>query len=509
VWALKVQAHGQEFLDIGVNLDLPIIAENSYGSAAKPIEIRKGGSEGLQEFTPIRATIGQSETQYYSFNVNSSRGLGEYYEFLIFLTGNICSQPDDLNATDPSLAVYYSFNSSMFSNLETAEMLLFRYGYFQALADVPVKQISDNSETVLYIAVRSPESTDRSATWMYEIGVSQNDLVFQWDDRSWATLVDADDDSALVVTGNLTDVGDFNYSDYNISQSRYSLFIYSYDYRNYFDSLNSSWCAIRNGPALFNTANFESRFIQRGGGLQQQFYVNKLNSSTKYVGYLISDFLGRDFGGAVYKQFEFETMSDDACSLIYDLDFCDQVAYSVPNNIEYSGEELRQLYDDRAKNLYANFTLALDQVACNTTDVAVFSPYRSCDDCAKSYKNWLCSVTIPRCSTRNITGYKKIDLGESRNDWINDVIDPYLPYYEVLPCLNVCQAIVRDCPSDFGFACPTHNRTSLWSYYWDEGNERFPTCNFVGDTPRLKSNAMRIAINIALLVVAFAVQFVV
>ena len=126
--------------------------------------------------------------------------------------------------------------------------------------------------------------------WNYEVGVSQNDLVFQWDDRSWASLVDTDEDSALIVTGNLTGSHLTNYSSMNATKSKYSLYIYSYDYRDYFKELNSSWCAIRNGPALFSTSYFESSFTDRGGGLQQQFYVPGLNSSTKYIAYLISDF---------------------------------------------------------------------------------------------------------------------------------------------------------------------------------------------------------------------------
>ena len=40
--------------------------------------------EGLQEFTPIRDTILQSETKYYSFSVNTKSGIGDFYELLIF-----------------------------------------------------------------------------------------------------------------------------------------------------------------------------------------------------------------------------------------------------------------------------------------------------------------------------------------------------------------------------------------------------------------------------------------
>lgn len=438
-------------------------------------------SKGLQEFTPISNTIGQSELQYYSFNVNASTGLGEYYQYLVFLTGNICDlTADAAAAANQSLTVYYSFNLLMFQNLEVGQMTHFEYGYFQALTDIAI--LDSLGQSVLYIAVRAPQSTNTSATWSYEIGVSQNDLVFQYDDHSFAEVVDTDHESALIVTGNLTSREDTDASNFNASLSMYQLYVYAYSYRDYFDNSNSSWCAIRNGPALFTSANLVTSYTTRGGGLSQEFLVKGLNASTKYVGYLVSNFGGSNFGGAVYKQFQFETMASDTCALVYNLDFCDQVAYLVPKLSlpEYQDNDaLKQLYDDRAKAIYQNFSKALDQIACNTTDDAIFSPVRSCADCQLLYKDWLCSVTIPRCSTRNITGYIQRTENNSRNAFIDDIVVPPLDYFEVLPCVNVCQAVVRDCPADFGFVCPKHNDSIRLSYFWDTGGE-YALCNYVG-----------------------------
>ena len=127
------------FFDVGFDLDINEAIEPSghIDSFLQRVD-RDDKSKGLHEFTPIQNTIGQSQTQYYSFNVNTSSGLGEYYEFLIFLTGNICSQPLNVKENETSLAVYYSFNLSMFSNFEIGQMVLYENGYFQALADVPV-----------------------------------------------------------------------------------------------------------------------------------------------------------------------------------------------------------------------------------------------------------------------------------------------------------------------------------------------------------------------------------
>lgn len=482
-----------EVMNIGFDLDIDQPYDAVVGQ--QPLILhQRAGSKGLQDFTPISNLITQSQIQYYSFNVNTSTGVGEYYEFLIFLTGNICSQPDNVGAEDPSLTVYYSFNSTMFQNNEIGQMGHFKNGYFQALADVPSSDDGTYESTILYIAVRAPENTNKTQSWSYQLGVSQNDLVFQWDDRSWASVVDTDDNSALIVTGNLTGASGTNYSDWNATKSNYALYVYSYDYRDYFSKLNSSWCAVRNGPALFSTSNFETKYTQRNGGLQQQFYVPGLNASTKYLAYLVSDFKGTNFGGAVYQPFEFETQDDDVCRLIFDLDFCTQVAYSVPANPSMSLETLKHLFDQEAQELYMNFSKALQQVACDTTSDAIFSPVRSCEDCAALYKDWLCAVTIPRCSTNNHTGYKYREVGESRNDFINDQIAPQSDYFEVLPCVNVCQAIVRDCPADFGFMCPTRNVTIAESYYWDDASD-YVSCNFVGIPYISTSAAFRVVAN--------------
>lgn len=482
--------------DVGFDLDI-----EEPAAAVQLLGLRNDKLKGLLEFTPIRNTIGQSEYQYYSFSVNTSSGLGEYYQFLIFLTGNICEQPESIEANETSLYVYFSFNSSMFQNFELGQLGTFKNGYFQGLADVPISNSDENEDSILYIAVQAPELTNRTATWSYEIGVSQNDLVFQWDDRTWASLVDTDNDSALIVTGNLTSSND--YTSLNATESQYALFIYSYDYKDYFNTLNSSWCAVRNGPALFSTSNFQSSYTDRNGGLQQQFYVSGLNESTKYIAYLVSDFKGTSFGGAVYQPFEFETLDNSACQLIYDLDFCSRVAYSVPAVKGIDKRELKTMYDENAHTLYTNFSKALQQIACDTEQDAIFSPIKTCTDCAQLYKNWLCSVTIPRCTTRNRTGYKYRTVGESRSTFIDEDLKPEFNYYEVLPCVNVCQAIVRDCPADFGFQCPLTNDTIKQSYYWDAG-EGYVSCNFVGIVESSTSFAVRsILVNWPLLVVVF------
>nr|WOG36198.1 uncharacterized protein [Candida metapsilosis] len=505
----------------------------------KPLEVkhysnkRKTSSEGLQEFTPIIDTIVQSEVKYYSFNVNTSTGLGEYYEFLIFLSGNICTQPDNVDEDDTSLAVYYSFNSTMFQNNEVGDMELFDDGYFQALADLPINPTpttgtsistakpsatptgsNDDDERVLYIAVRAPQNTNVTAAWTYQIGVSQNDLVFQWDNRTFGSIVDADDKSALLITENLTEYSG-DWESLNASHSKYSLYVYPYKEKDIFKGLSKSWCAIRSGHAMMGPWNIETSFTTRNGGIQQQFYVPDLDDSTQYTAYVVADFSGTDFGGAIYQQIEFETMSGSACELIYDLEFCNRVAYSVPalGNRSFENEEekntTKEIYDRYVENLYQNFSKALQQVACDTVPESVFSNVRSCQDCADSYKDWFCAVSIPRCVATDFAGYKLRDNSSQRNDFIVDVIQPAEDYYEVLPCVNVCHAIVRDCPADFKFQCPTKQASIALSYYWDEDTDtQWPSCNYVGQKFVTQNWGIRLAANWALLGIVLLMQVV-
>lgn len=466
---------------------------------ANPLSNLAGGggdNQDLQEFTPIRDLILQLETRYYSFNVNTTSGLGLVYQFLIFLLGNLCLQPYNVFPGDRLLTVYYLFNSSVFGNLELGTMIEFKNGYFQAITEVPRANDSDDDDDddstsaapsplgtaadqfdVLYIAVRAPENTNRTASWTYQIGVLQNDLVFQWDDRQWAQLVDADMDLALIVTGNLTTNNTID--ELNVNSSQYSLLIFPATYEDKFAMLNSLWCAVRNTPPLFELLLFETSYTLRNGFLQQQFFVPGLNALTRYLAYLLSSFKGKDYGGAVYQPFEFKTMSLNSCKLIYDLEFCQGVLYAVPNNPQFNRTELRHLYDNQAKDLYQNFSYALQQVACNATDETRFSPIVNCDDCDELYRDWLCSVTVPRCTTEQQDFYVFRDVNQSRSDFINEQVSPPNPYYEIMPCIDNCYALVRDCPVDFNFQCPTRNELVIKSYNFYDKDSEVPTCNLV------------------------------
>lgn len=191
---------------------------------------------------------------------------------------------------------------------------------------------------------------------------------------------------------------------------------------------------------------------------------------------------------------------DGNCAIIFGLSFCSEVAYAVPSNPSIGKADLQKTYDDYASSLWKNFTYSLQQVQCNASPYNRYSLAVNCDNCSQAYKDWLCSVTIPRCEdysssddflrVRNagqdfING-TSLDpehadrqtylSNQSRNSIIDKQIKPG-PYKEILPCQDVCHNLVRSCPASLKFSCPQGQQLDA-SY----GRRRNNTvaCNYMG-----------------------------
>ncbi|ODV63252.1 Mid1p ASCRUDRAFT_73151 [Ascoidea rubescens DSM 1968] len=486
-------------------------------------------ADTISDWEPISDNIAKNQTKYYQFNVNTkSTGLSSYYHVLIFLSGNICSLPsgfknEDIDDSSTALEVYFSFNVNLFANISSLSKSeyskkSFEYGYMQDLATHEMPNNLTETYITLYILVKAPDLDyiDEDEVWSYQIGASQSNLIYQWDDRNWISLVDTDDTSTLFSTGNLsevtnhTDSSDFLEITTSLeSASDYDIYVYKYSdnssFGEYqFNGLNRSWCAVKNNPSLYKTSDMQTSFTRRGGLFKKQFYLDGLNASTKYIVYSLQNFNGT-LGGVVFNHFVFETKSSNSCQLIYDLEFCSDIAYTVPastiypnvplarnsSTIDSDNMTLPEFYDNYAKSIFENFEKNLQQEPCQVKKEERFSPILTCEDCAQSYKDWLCAVTIPRCTTETRAEYKKREVGKSRLEHINELVKPQ-EYFEILPCLNMCYALPRDCPASFGFQCPGKNSTVKLSYFWDEDKD-YATCNFVGKL--LTSAAKRLLIN--------------
>ncbi|OWB56161.1 hypothetical protein B5S28_g2052 [[Candida] boidinii] len=459
-------------MDDSGNLKRDLLDIN-YDEDANPLDIhRMSSSDSIGEWVPIQSTIGSNSVENYAFPINySSIGLSQSFEIMIFISANICVEPAANNTGE--IRIFHTFDYEQLVNQNYSGMteIDFENGYAQDIARINL----DNTGQKLFVSVLTvcdncTNALSPTSDWSYTLGISQNNLVFQYDTVQQIYLMDTDHESALFQVDSL----DLN------SSSHYQLYIGSGDVVD--TSLTYSWCSTQSLPEGSRYTINKNNTIN---AISHDLYViNDLEANTTYTAVLVENFSSG--GGVIYESFSFQTMSNEGCKLIYDLEFCGDVAYSVPNSESlYNGDEtLRDFkvkYDTYAKNAYQNFTYALQQIACDTELDARYSPIRTCADCASSYKNWLCAVTIPRCSSRNLTGYKSWDKEDGRSDFIKEEIKPPVEYFEILPCLNVCQAIVRDCPSDFGFACPEKNDTVKNSYYWDLFGE-YASCNYMGDT---------------------------
>lgn len=87
------------------------------------------------------------------------------------------------------------------------------------------------------------------------------------------------------------------------------------------------------------------------------------------------------------------------CQLVFNLTFCDQVAYAVPSNNQTFPDPLAlgQFYDNYTVGLYEGFNKSMQLIPCEADDTQQYSLVRNCSTCHGAYRNWLCSVTIPRC----------------------------------------------------------------------------------------------------------------
>lgn len=500
-----------------VHQDYPIGIQSAHEASTGIIN-----SDNIYEWTPIATNISAGGRDIFIFSVDtesSGLGIAPTYEILIFLSGNLCSQPS--NTTERALAIYYSFNESVTTDSSAGQYAIFQNGYLQALAISPLQISSSNTTSkyaYLYVVVEPVNTTTGGSlplatnsideTWEYRLSISENDLVYQWDTRSWLDVIDTDHNSALLTTGNLSaDAKEaLNFTIYD--SSLYDIYIYAYEDSFKFDiGLNISLCAITNGPYLVssagssNTTNvshslertelaIQKSLTGRSGSVQEQFYITGLNSSSTYVAYLTKKIAKQgnlsDVGGVLFSREYFSTRDTNVCSLIFGLDFCSGVAYSVPSSSLAPNNKtfIANAYDQIAQSLYGNFSKALQIIPCDSELDARYSPIRTCQDCSNSYLNWLCAVSIPRCSNEETEYYVYRQKDDNRNKYLNEDIRPIGNYYEVLPCIEMCYDMVRDCPSDFGFACPDKNSQEnllLHSYNFFDADNALVTCNFIGN----------------------------
>lgn len=468
----------------------------------------------------------------------------------IYVSINTCLQPSwngtgTQTAAPPQLTLYVATgpgNRDLGPNGNSQIVQPLSWGF----ANVSVPAFTTES---WYIAVSAPALPEGfEGSWNYELAVSHDAFYHSVDQNDpFFYLIDTDNAAALLVTGNLTHAspGSTVYKQWMDWSTPFIMFGANVNDMAMM-GLNSSYCGWKNSHQIAasqldaegTNSHVQTGMITRGLGNnpRQQFYVTDLNSSSSYFGVLAqpgnSTAEGAGVvggGGKIWQTVPWQTKSDGNCALMFNMSFCDEVAYAVPSNPKtYSNiSALRQVYDNYTSFYYQAFNYSLQQIPCNTTSGAQYSTVRNCDDCAAAYKQWLCAVSIPRCDdfSNNQTwlqpramaqpfangsmlpdnilyapyvpmdraptlegspAYKQTYLSavatnSSRNPTvIDDIIQPG-PYRELLPCEDLCYSLVQSCSSALGFVCPYPGRGLEAGYGRRNGNGNGTlTCSYLG-----------------------------
>ncbi|UZJ53074.1 hypothetical protein CBS101457_002394 [Exobasidium rhododendri] len=275
------------------------------------------------------------------------------------------------------------------------------------------------------------------------------------------------------------------------------------------DYFNSSVCAIVEAFQDFNMTTNNNRFqinssetnrgstaLEGADQLRRQWQVANLGKATNYTAWMVE--YGEIGSPAVqnlsiWPAVKFVTKKNSNCRLVYDVDFCPQVAYSIPVSSTVSTETALSIINNTVSPNYANFSATVDTFSCNSSTFGLYSPVQTCVDCKRQYQDWLCAVTMPRCvdsipqmdndttaaiddpltlngasmdTNPSLLPYVINRDNNSRQSYIDDPngLDAGA-YGELLPCIYTCYFVSRTCPAPLiQWTCPTWDVTAQSDY---------------------------------------------
>lgn len=470
----------------------------------------------------------------------------------IYISANVCKQPT-WNGTGPQIAappqltLYVSTtedNTNLGPDAGNTSQTITPFSGGFANASVA------GATGAWRLAVSAPELPQGFiGSWTYSLAASIDGYFHSAETSdAFLFLVDTDHNSALLVTDNLTiaDSSEKVYKQWMNLTAPFIMFAANTNLTGLW-GMENSYCGLdtfvkANGQIeasredlLGQETHVQMGMTTRGLGKKpkEQFFVTNLNSSSEYRGFLAMRGNSTAYGdgvvgggGKVWQPVSFTTKSDGNCQLLYNMSFCDEVAYAVPANPNTmtTFEELQSFYENYTTTWWAPFNWTLAQIPCNTTSDAQYSLAKNCTDCAAAYKEWLCAVSIPRCqdftnqadylqirnvgqsfynndsmldeeflnsryiampNAPSIQGSNAFDqtymssfaTNRSRNQQIDEVIKPG-PYKEVLPCEDLCYSLMQSCPASIGFVCPYRGR-GLEAGYGMRSSSGV-TCSYLG-----------------------------
>ena len=244
----------------------------------------------------------------------------------IYITLNTCLQPAPNSSTvvvaPPQLEIYVATSQNNRKpgpgSDESSQRVLQADGGFVG--------VQMDAESDVFVGVTAPNNTDFQGIYNFELAISIDAPYHAYDDDdAFLFFIDSDSNAALLVTNNVTQAppGSPLYDEWmNISPP---FTIYG---QNQNDTsilgLHKSGCGLRNMAQIqaskngLNTNNVRVGMTDRGIGNRpkEQFYVNSLNGSSAYYGFLAmegnSTMAGGGVvggGGKVWKAMNFTTKS--------------------------------------------------------------------------------------------------------------------------------------------------------------------------------------------------------
>ncbi|KAI1138992.1 stretch-activated Ca2+-permeable channel component-domain-containing protein [Hypoxylon sp. FL0543] len=447
----------------------------------------------------------------------------------LWISANTCDQPWRISQTTmdpPQLTLYVSTSADNTSpgpqqgTDAQQKAIVFTEG---------AVMFNTSLDRDIYLSVSAPNVAsdlfDTTKQYNFELVASTDQYYYSYrdnPDESDLIWVDSDATAALLQTNYLT-----NSSDQVLTTLPYVIFAQNQDNVG-INGMRNSYCGLSANAQIRNLADGSTGVITTGlknmgdqNLTRQEFYVTGLNASSNYIGFLArrpetdnniqqrQNGAASVGGGVVFQPTTFQTKPNGACTFIFNMTFCDETQYAVPGNLKNfpNGTALATFYDNYARTMWDNFDKVLQQVPCETSITAQYSLAKNCDDCKTAYKNWLCSVAIPRCEDfsspdreylqmRNIgapfpngtTVDKSIAdkfgqmkaFNSSRNPIIDDVIQPG-PYKELLPCEGLCYELVRSCPASMEFSCPRpSSEFGFNTSYGRQNGDGSLSCNYPG-----------------------------
>lgn len=162
-----------------------------------------------------------------------------------------------------------------------------------------------NADDDVHIGVTAPNSTDYSGSYDYHIAVSVDAYFHRLETEASLFFLDADVDSALFTTANLTQASSDmpNYDEWMNFKPPYMIFL---NEMNGFSiaGIRQSYCALaQNAQVGRNGSNVETGMTSRGLGHKpkEQFFVKGLNQSSSYLAFLAEEGISSASGNGVVR----------------------------------------------------------------------------------------------------------------------------------------------------------------------------------------------------------------